>query len=748
MAKLHNLDRPDTIVFGLTVIQIAQICAVGIPLFLVALAANTLMGIKGPLAILFFFIAGLGCMIWSLCVVSKLDGLPRLQWIRIAINFWRLPRLLVLAPEGLKAPDKLTHAIDQLRLQVISLPWAGTVPVEYDSNGKYLRGGDVLLGDGLVARIFALEGVDLKLMSDEEKSAAAGAWQAYLDAQIPGDGGVQVVARVEPLDLSNQLIPLSAPHFDPIMAPAAEALAEELKDCEGGYPRRLYLVLRARGNDALSLLDAKQQEMVEALAVLRLGIERVVPTIENGLLPVPVSGKDYSKYVELGEVAHRTWLVTNWPRTVHPAWLQSLQVFAGPVDVCLFVTPVGESESMDRVERMLKAYRSTMRLGRGDLKVESSLTDAEEVGRKVAEGDSKLHAVGLYLTARCDADEIPQLERLLKGKARALGLRIEPATHRMQRGRITTMPLGTDLLGHTRTFESHSAGEVLPFATGGFRGTDGILMGRLLATASSAAGWPGTPVFVNRWNLLAHNSLILANSGAGKSVTAKTTAVAREVLAGTEVIIVDPSPDSEYDRIVDAMGGCIVRPGDKPVFGSSVMTFRATPNREEGTPAQSEFIAKSLEEIWEYVNRSPRKRRLIVVDEAFKVCRSNSIARDTLWEMVKTFRHLLAGVVIVTQDYSDVVHGDFGDSIVSNSPLKFLLRQDPAAIPALRVPMGLRPGEEKFLKEAGQGQGLLIVGDRRAAVKVKATAWELPQVVTAQPQSIDLVTTNGQIRGR
>lgn len=746
LAKLHNLDRPDTIIFGLTLIQIAQICMGGIPLILTALIVNTLLGIKGLSSLIFLFIAGLGCMIWCLCVVSKLDGLPRLQWIRIAINFWRLPRLLVLAPEGLKAPDKLTHAVDQLRLQVLSLPWSGTITPEYDENGKLTFGGDVLLGDKLVVRVFAVEGLDPRLMSDGEKAAAAGAWRKYLDAQLPGDGGVQVTARVEPLDLSEQLAALAADNFDSILRPAVKSLTDEVMDCQGGYPRCLYLVLRASGNDALALLDAKQQEMVEALAVLRLGIERVVPSVENGLLPVPTGGKDHSKYVELGDVAHRTWVITKWPRNVHPAWLQSLQVFAGPVDVSLFVSPIGESESMVRVERMKKAYRSTLRLGRGDAGVESSLRDTEEVSRSVAEGDSKLHSLGLYMTAHCDANELPQLERLLSGKARNMGLRIEPATHRMQRGRITTMPLGTDLLGHTRTFESHSASEVLPFATGGFRKTDGILMGRLLATSSNA--WPGTPVFVNRWKLLAHNSLTVATSGAGKSASQKIT-VAREVLAGTEVIIIDPSPDSEYDQIVQALGGKIIRPGDDIVLGARVTTFRAAPSSSlDSGPSQAEFIATSLQTVWEYLNHAPRCRRLIVVDEAFKVCRSNNETRDILWEMVKTSRHLCAGVAIVTQDYSDVVHGEFGDSIVSNSPLVFLLQQKPAAIPALRVPFGLRPGEEQFLVEAGQGQGLLIVGDRRAAIKVKATEWELPQIVTAQPQQLISVAMNGQIRGR
>lgn len=741
MAKLYNLDRPDTVVFGLTWVQSFQIVGGGFLLFLTAITIAAVAGLRGILTTMLVISFGLIFMTWWLLVISKCDGLPRTQWIRVAINFWRVPRLLVMAPRGLDIPAKLTHAAKSLRLQVLNIPWSGITPTGYDEYGKLITGGDVLLGDGLVARVFTLEGLDLRLMSEGEKAAAAGAWGKYLDAQLPHDGGVQVTARVEPLDLSEQLAALAPDNFDSTLRPAAKSLTDELMDCQGGYPRRLYMVLRATGNDALALLDAKQQEMTDALAVLHLSIERVIPSVENGLLPMPVGGKDHPGYVELGNIAHRTWVVTSWPRTVHPAWLQSLQVFAGPVDVSLFVSPVGEGESMVRVERMLKAYRSTLRLGRGDMGVESSLNDVEEVGRSVAEGDSRLHSLGLYLTARCDEKELLQLERLLSGKARGMGLRIEPATHRMQRGRITTMPLGTDLLGHKRTFESHSASEVLPFATGGFRNADGILMGRLLATSSPS--WAGTPVFVDRWSLLAHNSICVATSGAGKSTSMKVT-IAREVLAGTEVIIIDPSPDSEYDRIVRALGGHIIRPGFIDDLGARITTFRAAPSSSlDSGPTQAEFITDALSTIWEYVNHAPRRRRLIVVDEAFKICWSNTEARDILWEMVKTSRHLLAGVAIVTQDYSDVVHGDFGDSIVSNSPLQFLLRQNPAAIPVLRAPFDLRPGEEKFLTEAGQGQGLLIVGDRRAAVKVRTTSWELPQIVTAQVS--DIATVVGRV---
>ena len=246
--------------------------------------------------------------------------------------------------------------------------------------------------------------------------------------------------------------------------------------------------------------------------------------------------------------------------------------------------------------------------------------------------------------------------------------------------------------------------------------------GRLDLVARSASG---SPIFVDRFALPNHNMLILASSGAGKSYTAKAL-TGRSALQGDEVLIVDP--DDEYVRLTEALGGEVIRdPTQAAREDSRVICYALGETEEAGLHGA---VGLALGSVWQRVDKGPVRRRQVVVDEAYLMLRENPEASYLLWALIKRSRKRLCGLTIITQDLADVLSTTLGESIINNASIHLLLRQTEKAIDGIGSAFGLSEGERSFLVAAPQGQGLLLVGGERAALKVVTSQTEHGLCVT------------------
>ncbi|PZG23087.1 conjugal transfer protein TraC [Spongiactinospora gelatinilytica] len=124
----------------------------------------------------------------------------------------------------------------------------------------------------------------------------------------------------------------------------------------------------------------------------------------------------------------------------------------------------------------------------------------------------------------------------------------------------------------------------------------------------------------------------------------------------------------------------------------------------------------ALDTNWRRVsNPAGRRRRLVVVDEAWTLMRENEGARF-LYRLAKSARKHWAGLAVVTQDAADLLGSDLGKAVVANAATQILLRQAPQAIDEIAEAFNLTEGERLFLLSAGQGEGLVCggTGDRAA----------------------------------
>ncbi|NQT50089.1 ATP-binding protein [Candidatus Kuenenbacteria bacterium] len=137
--------------------------------------------------------------------------------------------------------------------------------------------------------------------------------------------------------------------------------------------------------------------------------------------------------------------------------------------------------------------------------------------------------------------------------------------------------------------------------------------------------------------------------------------------------------------------------------------------------------------IWNVV-RSEVKKRILIIDEAWWLMQHEDSAKF-IYALVKRCRKYYLGVTTITQDVNDFLLSQYGQSIITNSALKILLKQSSASIDLIQKTFQLTEGEKFLLLESGIGEGIFFAGDRHAAIKIVASGLE-KELVTTNPQEL------------
>jgi type IV secretory pathway VirB4 component len=143
----------------------------------------------------------------------------------------------------------------------------------------------------------------------------------------------------------------------------------------------------------------------------------------------------------------------------------------------------------------------------------------------------------------------------------------------------------------------------------------------------------------------------------------------------------------------------------------------------------------ALDAIWRQVTDPARRgRRLVVVDEAWQLMRSDAGAKF-LYRLAKAGRKHWCGLTTVTQDIDDLLATDLGKAVIANAATQILLGQAPQAIGALSEAFNLSEGERAFLLAARRGEGILAAGQQRVAFHAEASPLEA-RLATTDPAEL------------
>ncbi|MEX1024431.1 MAG: hypothetical protein WD226_05075 [Planctomycetota bacterium] len=179
-------------------------------------------------------------------------------------------------------------------------------------------------------------------------------------------------------------------------------------------------------------------------------------------------------------------------------------------------------------------------------------------------------------------------------------------------------------------------------------------------------------------------------------------------------------------RYVDGSLGHVFSERTTTSLDQPFVVFQMRDLEEDLRPVAMYVIA---DHVWREVTRRPRPRMLLI-DEAWSLVRHADGARF-LADMARRARKRWLGLTTVTQDVEDFLASAEGHTILANSSVQLLMRQDSSTIGVVEETFGLSRGEREFLLGCRRGEGLFLARGNHVALRVEASELEHALATTA-----------------
>ncbi|HWQ99421.1 MAG TPA: DUF87 domain-containing protein [Candidatus Methylomirabilis sp.] len=221
----------------------------------------------------------------------------------------------------------------------------------------------------------------------------------------------------------------------------------------------------------------------------------------------------------------------------------------------------------------------------------------------------------------------------------------------------------------------------------------------------------------------------------------------KDIVPGADLSTVEPPIMQDFQDILEGMEGTgdlvirlkkftegtfsgLLNSPTTVKMDNILVTFSVRDLEDELRP---QAIYTIVNYIWNVV-RSERKKRVLVIDEAWWLMQSEDSAKF-IFALVKRCRKYYLGITTITQDVNDFLTSPYGQAIVTNSSMQLLLRQSPAAIDLIAKTFLLTQSEKYLLLESGRGEGIFFAGQKHAAIQIVASYTE-DQIVTTDPKQL------------
>ena len=264
--------------------------------------------------------------------------------------------------------------------------------------------------------------------------------------------------------------------------------------------------------------------------------------------------KEESSYLQINDRFVQTLFVSGYPYVASTGWLNNLINFNHDIDISYHIEQVDPLTALPKLIRKITELESTKRTMLKEGKViGSEITDplesAMELKDKIQRGMEKLFQISIYMTISAESlIELNKVTKLLETVMQTRLFYIKPATFQQIEGLQSILPRGENKLAQKRNLDSSSAALTFPFVSSELVQESGILYGINKSNNSL--------VIIDRYSLNNANSIIFAQSGSGKSYTAKVE-ILRHLMQGTKVIIIDP--EREYKQLAASVGGTYIK---------------------------------------------------------------------------------------------------------------------------------------------------------------------------------------------
>ncbi len=250
----------------------------------------------------------------------------------------------------------------------------------------------------------------------------------------------------------------------------------------------------------------------------------------------------------------RSLFISGYPYVASTGWLNNLINFNHNIDISYHIEQIDAHIALPKLSRKITELESTKRsMQRSGKIIGSELLDPLEsaiaLKDKIQRGQEKLFQVSLYIAIIADSlSELNKTTTLLETVLSTRLFYTKPATFQQIDALQSVLPRAENLLNQKRNLDSSSAALTFPFVSSELVQESGILYGVNKSNNSL--------VIVDRFSLNNANSIIFAQSGAGKSYTSKVE-ILRQLMQGTKVIVIDP--EGEYEQLAKSVEGTYIK---------------------------------------------------------------------------------------------------------------------------------------------------------------------------------------------
>lgn len=251
----------------------------------------------------------------------------------------------------------------------------------------------------------------------------------------------------------------------------------------------------------------------------------------------------------------KSYYTHEYPSYIDMLWTRDIMSLYSKRDMSFYVYPEDDSA----IQSMLKQRSTQLKaelnesLQKGitlDKEIEQQYRDVEMIREKLVTKEERYFEFGNYTTIYDYSEEsLKENGKKFEQKISGYWIRVKNATHRMDEGFNTTLPLCTDELGIVRSAVTSSLAASFPFVSSDLISKTGIMYG-----VNSHTG--GLVIFDRFDSHLPNmNSVVLATSGAGKSFAVKLE-ILRYLLNGIDIIVIDP--ENEYQALAEKVWGTYI----------------------------------------------------------------------------------------------------------------------------------------------------------------------------------------------
>lgn len=281
----------------------------------------------------------------------------------------------------------------------------------------------------------------------------------------------------------------------------------------------------------------------------------------------PSMFKFTAKNIEIGDALTRIFYVKRYDRELDDTFIVDLLDNNEKITVSKHITHIMKSEANEMIRKKIfdlqgkiqsrkeKNYKSGTDFIPFNL--QESLKELEDLQNQLSDTNCELFKVGVFVAVSAqNKEDLEMLSSYVKRRAEDHQVTLDLLMWQQDKGLTTILPFANNQFNSKNNainsyLLSDAASVLLPFSTVNHFAQKGICYG-ISATASSSL------IVLDRTAEMNSNGFVLATSGAGKSMFAKSEIF--DVMykyPNDEIIVIDP--ESEYKRVCEAFGGEILK---------------------------------------------------------------------------------------------------------------------------------------------------------------------------------------------